>query len=110
MTMNNNLGAFANIFEDLPDVGFFTQLGQQTRPGGPQRRFFQNQFPSFLNEFKGILGQQLQGGILPTTDQAQSRFFDFLEANPFNQRFRSLAPTQRGQGQARFNAPTRRFF
>jgi hypothetical protein len=107
--MQNTGNPFTNIFEDLPDLGFFTRLGQQTQQGSPQRRFIQNRFSPLFNEFKGQIGQQLAQGATPTVDDAESRFFDFLGNDFFDQRFRRLAPTQRGQTQARFNAPTRFF-
>ena len=107
--MQNQSNLFSNIFEDLPDVGFFTRLGQQTQQGSPQSRFFQNRFSPIFDEFKGQLGQQISQGRIPTVNEAESRFFDFLGNDFFNQRYRLLAPAQRGQSQVRFNAPTRFF-
>jgi hypothetical protein len=106
----DNYDWIKEIFEGVPDIGFFTQLGSQTKQGSPQRRYFQNKFNPILSEFKGVLGQQLQSGELPLTENPESRFFDYLSNNPFAERFQRMAPMQRGQGQARFNMPTKFFF
>ena len=118
-----------DFFEGLlglePKASFFSAVNRLGGTTTPKGRFFNTQFENIQNEFLGLLGSQVQesirsgGGPLPTLS-----FDQFLQGrqddpstsginesqNPFNfdTRFRSLAPSLRGQGgQARFRPPTR---
>lgn len=91
-----------DLLEEEPRAPFFSQVNQLGGAGSAQGRFFGGQFEQFRNEFIGQLGSQIQGGEAPTL-----RFTDFLENIDFDRRFRSTAPSLRGQGgQARFRPPT----
>jgi hypothetical protein len=99
MVMGNN-DLFGGLLGEEPRAAFFSfqnQFGQSPN----QRKFFQNQFSNIQNEFLGVLGQQLQQGMLP-----QQSFSDFLGDFPFTQRFASLAPSMRGAQTNRFSPRT----
>ena len=112
MTMQNNIFGndfYKDFYKDLlgeyPEAGFATRLQSQTPQGSAQRRFFAPRFNPIFQEYLGTTGQEILEGGAPTLT-----FDKFLQNFDFNQRFRSRAPTERGQGQARFNRPTRFFF
>lgn len=93
---------FKDLLEEERRAPFFSTVNRLGGTGTPVGRFFNTQFQNFENEFFGKLGSQIQGGELPTL-----RFNDFLSNIDFDKRFRSLAPSLRGQGnQARFRPPT----
>jgi hypothetical protein len=108
MTMQDNFfnnQFWKDILGEFPEAGYAARLQQQTPQGSPQRRYFQPRYNPIFQEYLGEAGQQILGGGAPTL-----AFDDFLGNYDFNRRFRSRAPTERGQGQARFNTPTRFFF
>lgn len=83
-----------------PRTSFFSSVNQLRNP---QRRFFSNRFDPIQNEFLGLIGSQLQGGTVPDLT-----FDRFIRDFDFNRRFRSTAPSLRGQGdRTRFAPPTR---
>ena len=95
-----------NLLGEEPRLSFFSQVNRLGGTGTPQGRFFNTQFENFQNEFFGRLGGQIQGGQFPS-----QTFDEFLGGIDFNRRFRSLAPSLRGQGgQARFRPPTQFLF
>ena len=85
-----------------PRTAFFSFQNQFGRQGTGQRRFFQDRFQQIHNEFLGRLGEQLRGGQNP--DQT---FTNFLGNFNFGDRFRSTAPSLRGEDTRRFAPPTR---
>ena len=90
----------SDLLEENPQATFSSFINQLR---GPQQRFFRNRFQPIRNEFLGLLGSQLRQGQLPT-----QRFTNFLGGLNFGNRFRSTAPSLRGQGdRTRFAPPTR---
>jgi len=96
---------YGDLFEDMPQLGFQTQLANmfpRSGQGSNQGRYWANRFGQVQNEYLGAVGQQLQSGQPPTL-----RFQDFLSQYPFTSRFSALPPEARGQVNQRFNPRTR---
>ena len=108
---NNPFGQnfLKDILGEEPRTSFFSRVNEQGGTGTAQGRFFSGQFDNFQNEFFGLLGSQIRSNIGSGSDQIPNLSFeDFLGDIDFNKRFRSLAPSLRGQaGQSRFRPPTR---
>jgi hypothetical protein len=99
-----------NVFADFLEqegVGqrsaFFGALPQNQTAN--QQTFFQNQFQPTLDQFLGLLGQQINAGQTPT-----QRFNPFVQSFPFAQNFASLPPSQRPGLPQRIFAPQARSF
>jgi hypothetical protein len=86
----------SDLLGEEPRAAFFSFQNQFGRSPN-QRRFFQNQFAKYQNEFLGTMGRQLRQGMMP-----QQNFEDFLGDIPFTQRFASLPPSFRGAQTGRF--------
>ena len=95
---------FRDLFEDMPELGFYTQLYGQYRPQSRQAQYFGNQYGDIRNEYYGSLGQTVRGGGWPDL-----RWEDFLRSFPFTERYAGLPPQVRGMGEGRFNPMTRWF-
>ena len=91
-----------DVLEESPRSAFFS-FQDQFGSSPNQRKFFQDQFNQFHNEFLGTLGQTIRSGQVPS-----QRFTDFLGNVNFDQRFAQQAPSQRGAFTSRF-APSTRF-
>lgn len=94
----------SGILEDRPELSFFADVNRFAR-SPRQRRFLSSQYQPTFNKYLGQLGQQLQGGRIPTL-----RFQDFLSETPFTERFAAMPPSFRGQSFARFRPRTRSLF
>ncbi len=95
-----------DLLETNPELPFSNQINQLGR-GTAQGRFFGGRFENIRDEFLGQLGGQIQGSESQRGEAPTLRFTDFLENFDFDRRFRSTAPSLRGQGgQARFRPPT----
>ena len=107
MTMNNSfspsfgstgLGAPGSLFLNqdprMAYRSFQNRFGQAPR----QRSFYDQFFPQAQDEFLGVLGEQVRGGMIPSM-----QFSDFLQSFPFMDRYRSLPPAMRGGQTSRFN-------
>ena len=99
-----------NVFADFLEQeglgqrsAFFGALPQAQTPN--QQTFFQNQFPNVLDQFLGLLGQDIFAGQTPT-----QRFAPFVQQFPFAQTFASTPPSQRPGTPQRFFAPQARSF
>lgn len=117
-------GFFEGLLGLEPKASFFSAVNRLGGVGTPQGRFFNTQFENIQNEFLGVLGRQAQesikagGGPLPTLsfnqflqgrtdDPFTAGINEFQGAFDFDKRFRSLAPSLRGQGgTAQFRPPT----
>ncbi len=97
-----------DLLEEEQRLPFFNQVNQLGGTNTPIGRFFNTQFSNFQNEFLGRQGAAIQGNINAGANEfPELRFADFLGNVDFQKRFRSLAPSLRGQGgQARFRPPT----
>ena len=93
---------FEDIFEGLPELGFFATLGRRFQQRDPRYRYFSRQFNPIYDEYKGQLGQDLFQGRLPTL-----RFGQFLQDYPFTRTYGALPPSFRGIDNSRFAPPTR---
>ena len=63
---------FLDFLEEVPEAPFFATVAPFARTPG-RERFFGSDFAPIRQQFLGTLGQQIQGGQLPT-----ARFQDFL--------------------------------
>lgn len=86
----------------------FAQQWQQRSTGvtDPSRkRFYQSSFQDVYNDYLAQLGTQARGGEVPSM-----RFRDYLEADPFTERFSRLTPMQKGIYGGDFNPRTRQIY
>jgi len=70
-----------------------------------RRRVYDNQFQNVYNDYLGALGTQIQQGAAPTL-----RFADYLERNPFTERYAALTPQQAGRSVSRFSPSMRQIY
>jgi hypothetical protein len=109
---DTGLGDFGNFLtpEDIlggaPEETFFSFQNQFGRSGN-QRRFFQGQFNTILDQFQGVLGKAIKGGA-GFNGQPLPTFGGFLSDFDFNDQFSRIAPSVRGAQTSRF-APLSRF-
>ena len=102
-------GFLQDLLGEEPRTSFFSRVNEQGGTGTAQGRFFNTQFDNFQNEFFGLLGSQIRSNICSGNNQIPNLSCeDFLGGINFDRRFRSTAPSLRGQGgQSRFRPPTR---
>jgi hypothetical protein len=70
-----------------------------------RRRVYENQYQNVYNDYLGALGTQIRGGVAPTL-----RFADYLEQNPFTERYAALTPQQAGRSVSRFSPSMRQIY
>ena len=97
-----------NSFSDYqleadPSMAYFSAAPFQCGYSPAQQQYWGGQFGSVFNQYQGALGTSLRTGAEPST------FVDFLEQQPWTERYTSLSPSMRpGGGTRRFN-PTARY-
>ena len=105
----NFTNPFSEFLEENPRSAYYAQeqraLGQMGSQSPQPKRFFQGQFQASYNQSMGELGQQAQGGQIPSR-----RFGEFLEDFPFSQDFRSLPPALRGASVGAYSPQARFLF
>ena len=111
---NGNKNAFSNFYTDMleadPQMAFMGQVGatdfRGTAPMQQRaREYMQGQYQNIYSDYMGDQAKQMRSGTAPS--QLQS-FTDYLEKNPFTNRYSALTPQQRGVSNRRF-APSTRF-
>ena len=93
-----------NFLESTPTAAYHsTPTGTGFGRGSPNRqRFFQDSFQDIYNQYLGELGSKArQGEISPL------RFADYLERDPFTERYSGLTPMQKGIYSQQFSPSTR---
>ena len=114
---NGNKNAFSNFYTDMleadPQMAFMGEVAA-TDFGGTgmtapmqqrAREYTQGQYQNIYSDYMGDQAKQMRSGTDPS--QLQS-FTDYLEKNPFTNRYSALTPQQRGVSNRRF-APSTRF-
>ena len=111
---NGNKNAFSSFYTDMleadPQMAFMGELeSSQFRGAAPQQQrakdYFQGQYQNIYSDYLGTQAKQMRGG----TDPSQLKSFtDYLEKNPFTNKYSALTPQQRGVSNRRF-APSTRF-
>jgi hypothetical protein len=94
-----DIGFNLDLLGGEPKASFFSFQNQFGKSPN-QRRFFQNQYETIMNEFLGAQGQQLRQGMSP---QELPSFVDFLGPFNFADRFASTPPSARGARTSRFS-------
>ena len=91
--------------ESDPSMAYFSSGAFAPGQGmGPaQQQYWGRQSGNIWNQYEGVLGSEVRQGVeSPTT------FVDFLEQQPWTERYTSLSPSLRpGGGSRRFNPSTR---
>ena len=93
-----------NFLESTPTAAYYSSpTGKGFGTGSPNRqRFFQESFQDIYNQYLGELGSKArQNQISPL------RFADYLETDPFTERYSGLSPIQRGVYTQQFSPSTR---
>lgn len=104
---------FLDLINEDPRLAYYSQLySQGLNP--LQTQHFQGQYGDIYNQYLGQLGQGLVSaqqrglGLADYLAQPQQSFFEYLQQNPFTQRFAKIPPSLRaGGGASRFVPPTR---
>ena len=89
----NEYSPFSDFLEYQPQAAYYSSpTGRSFGQGSPnRRRHFQDSFQDYYNQYLGELGSRArQGEISPL------KFADYLERDPFTERYSRLSPTQRG--------------
>lgn len=93
-----------DFLESTPTAAYYSSpVGTGFSKQSPNRqRFFQQSFQDIYNQYLGELGAQArQGQISPL------RFSDYLEQDPFTERYSGLTPMQKGVYSQQFSPSTR---
>jgi|TARA_Y100000593_G_C4304126_1_gene334893 hypothetical protein len=93
-----------NFLESTPTAAYYSSpTGREFGTRSPNRqRFFQESFQDIYNQYLGELGSKArQNQISPL------RFADYLERDPFTERYSALSPIQRGIYSQQFSPSTR---
>ena len=111
---NKNLTAFDDYYSTMleaePQMAYMGQLAStQFRGTDPMQKraqdYFGSQFGDVYNKYLGVKGREMKNRTDPSK---MTSFTDYLEKNPFTDRYSALTPQQRGESTRRF-APSTRF-
>ena len=119
-----DLAAFDNYFqtqlETEPQTAYMgamsQRFGNETNPffSGAKNYFSSgNQFSDMYNRYLGVKGTELMNRSKsleqgkPASDKPLTSFMDYLENDPFTQRYAAMTPRQRGTSTSRFAPSTR---
>jgi len=93
-----------SIFAEDPNLAFQTSI---TQAGLPRQMsdFFRRRTSTFLNQFQGALGQQLD-----ELGKADLNPLDFFQGRDFRTEFSRFSPSERGENTRLFNPRTRRIY
>lgn len=94
-----------DFLESTPTAAYYSSpVGTGFASGSSNRqKFFQNSFQDIYNQYLGQLGSRArQGEISPL------RFSDYLEEDPFTEKYSALTPMQKGIYNQQY-APSTRF-
>lgn len=112
--MADSLNAFSDFYSGMleadPNLAYMGQVAgtdfSGTKPMKKRAKdYFAKQFGNVYNQYLGQLGTEYKQGTDPSK---QTTFTQFLEQQPFTERYASLSPYQRGVSTSRF-APSTRF-
>jgi len=67
-----------------------------------RQKFFRDSFQDIYNQYLGQLGSKAREGEI-----SSQRFTDYLEQDPFTERYSGISPTQKGVYSQRFSPSTR---
>ena len=96
-----------NFLESTPTAAYYSSpTGREFGTRSPNRqRFFQESFQDIYNQYLGELGSKArQNQISPL------RFADYLERDPFTERYTAMTPQSRGEYSQQYNPRTRFLF
>ena len=106
---------FLEFLETQPAAAYYSSPGGMAFMAGMSpaayqaipmdARAYENQFQNVYNDYLGALGTQIRGGVAPTL-----RFTDYLEQNPFTERYAALTPQQAGRSVSRFSPSMRQIY
>jgi hypothetical protein len=109
-TQNSYYGSdnpFMDYLEQLPaEAAYYSGPTATSFMEGPlgAQRYYQNQFQNVYNEYLGALGTQARTG------QGPVRWTDWLEQQPFTERYAALTPEMAGRTTRRFSPGTRQIY
>ena len=94
------------VLQELPQAAYFSSpVGQQFGAASPRRsRYMQNAYSDVYGQYLGEIGRAFREGQAPAT------FMDFLETDPWTQRYSQLPQYERGVTQTATNPRTRFIF
>ena len=94
------------VLQELPQAAYFSSpMGQQFGAASPRRsRYMQNAYSDVYGQYLGEIGRAFREGQAPAT------FMDFLETDPWTQRYSQLPQYERGVTQTATNPRTRFIF
>lgn len=112
---SNNPYPFMDLLNEDPQIGYYAALYGGGNVPKNQQRHFGGQFNDIYSQYLGTQGQglkeaQSKGLSLAdylNDDSLQTKFTDYLDQNPFTERYAQLPPELRGQSTSRFAPPVR---
>ena len=94
----------SNFLERTPTAAYYSSpTGSNFSTASPnRRRFFQDSFQDIYNQYLGELGSKARQG-----ERSPLKFADYLERDPFTERYSGLSPMQRGVYSQQYSPSTR---
>lgn len=97
----NEQSLWFDFLSQSPETGYYSQPEIPSFTPN-QRRVFENSYNDIFNEYQGALGRQIRMGEDPTL-----RWTDYLQQNPFIERYGGMLPSERRERPEVFSPPTR---
>ena len=99
--------AFGDFLEYKPEAAYYSSpKGTAFGGGSPAaQQFYERSFGDIYNQYLGKLGSQIRSGEAPTL-----KWTEYLEQDPFTDRYTALPPSQRCSYTGAYSPTTRRIF
>ena len=99
--------AFGDFLEYKPEVAYYSSIkgGQFADQSPAQQQYYEKSFGDVYNQYLGKLGSQIRDGEAPSL-----KWTEYLEQDPFTERYTALPPSQKGSFTGAYSPTTRRIF